>query len=83
MPARHALFFSVHVRGAESASIGLASHPPVIVHREDVIERNKDGSELRRLIGQGDPIGAALRSDFITYQGIQIAHLPITATIVP
>ena len=22
-----------------------SSHPPVVVHREDVIERNKDGSE--------------------------------------
>jgi len=52
----HALFFWVHVQGAESASIGLASHPPVVLHREDVIERNEDGSESGRLIGQGDPI---------------------------
>ena len=56
MPALHALFFHVHVQGAETASIGLASHPPVVVHREDVIERNKDGSERGRLLGQGDPI---------------------------
>ena len=46
----------MHVQGAESASIGLASHPPVVLHREDVIERNEDGSESGRLIGQGDPI---------------------------
>ena len=52
----HALFFHVHVQGAESASIGLASHPPVVLHREDVIERNKYGSERGRNIGQGDPI---------------------------
>jgi hypothetical protein len=56
VPALHALFFHVHVQGAESAPIGLASHPPVVVHREDVIQRNKDGSERERLLGQGDPI---------------------------
>src|SRR5438094_970022 len=43
VPALHALFFSVYVKGAETAFIGLASHPPVVVHREDTIERNKDG----------------------------------------
>ena len=56
VPALHALFFYVHVQGAESAPIGLASHPPVVVHREDIIERNKDGSERGRLLGQGDPV---------------------------
>ncbi|MCI0358572.1 MAG: hypothetical protein L0211_08820 [Planctomycetaceae bacterium] len=56
VPPLHAVFFSVHVRGAESASIGLASHPPVVVHREDIIERNEDGTECGRLLGQGDPI---------------------------
>ena len=55
VPALHALFFHVRVEGAESASIGLASHPPVVVHREDVIERNKDGSERGRRLGQGAP----------------------------
>jgi hypothetical protein len=56
VPALHALFFHVNVHGAESASIGLASHPPVVVHREDVIERNNDGSERGRLLDQGDPV---------------------------
>jgi hypothetical protein len=56
VPALHALFFYVGVEGGESASIGLASHPPVVLHREDVIERNKDGSERGRILGQGDPI---------------------------
>lgn len=56
VPALHALFFYVNVRGAETAVIGLASHPPVVIHREDAIERNADGSESGRLIGQGDPI---------------------------
>jgi hypothetical protein len=56
VPALHALFFYVQVRGAETATIGLASHPPVVVHREDVIKRNKDGSERERLLGRGDPI---------------------------
>jgi hypothetical protein len=56
VPAIHALFFNVYVRGTESASIGLANHPPVVLHREDVIERNNDGSECGRLVGQGDPV---------------------------
>lgn len=56
VPARHALFFHVRVRGAETASIGLASHPPVVLHREDVIERDEDGSERGRLLGRGDPV---------------------------
>src|SRR5262245_58013743 len=56
VPALHALFFHVRVEGAETASIGLASHPPVVLHREDIIERNDDGSESGRLIGKGDPI---------------------------
>lgn len=56
VPAQHAVFFQVYVRGAETASIGLASHPPVVVHREDVIERAPDGAERGRLCGQGDPI---------------------------
>src|SRR5206468_8732804 len=55
-PALHAVFFFVRIEGAESASIGLASHPPVVVHREDVIKRNKDRSERERLLGQGDPV---------------------------
>ena len=54
--ALNAVFFYVHVEGAESASIGLASHPPVVLHREDIIERNKDGSECGRIIGKGNPI---------------------------
>jgi hypothetical protein len=56
VPALHALFFTVYVRGSETAPIGLASHPPVVVHREDLIERNKDGSESGRRLGEGDPI---------------------------
>ena len=56
VPALHALFFFVHVQGSESAPIGLASHPPVVLHREDVIERNEDNSERGRRVGQGDPI---------------------------
>lgn len=61
VPAQHALFFNVRVQGAETAPIGLASHPPVVLHREDVIERNEDGSEKGRGFGQGDPIEFATR----------------------
>jgi hypothetical protein len=56
VPALHALFFQVQVKGAETASIGLASHPPVIVHREDLIKLNDDGSECERHLGAGGPI---------------------------
>jgi hypothetical protein len=56
VPALHALFFHVRVEGAETASIGLASHPPVVLHHEDVIERNASGSECGRRLGEGDPI---------------------------
>jgi hypothetical protein len=56
VPGLHAIFFNVHVNGAETASIGLASHPPVVVHREDVIERDKDGKDRGRVLGQGDTI---------------------------
>jgi hypothetical protein len=56
VPALHGVFFHVNVRGAETASIGLASHPPVVVHHEDVIERDENGVDRGRLMGQGDPI---------------------------
>jgi hypothetical protein len=56
VPALHALSFNVYVKGAETASIGLASHPPVVVHREDTLERDKDGGERGRIPGQGDTI---------------------------
>jgi hypothetical protein len=56
VPASHALFFNVRVEGAETAPIGLASHPPVVLHREDVIERRADGSESGRRLGKGDPV---------------------------
>ncbi|HEV3415620.1 MAG TPA: hypothetical protein VG056_02355 [Pirellulales bacterium] len=56
VPALHALFFNVYVKGAETASIGLASHPPVVLHREDIIERDDSGKDRGRLIGQGNPI---------------------------
>ena len=46
----------MRVRDGKALPIGLASHPPVVLHREDVIERNKDGSERGRNLGQGDPI---------------------------
>lgn len=47
VPPLHALFFNVRVEGAETAVIGLASHPPVVVHHEDVIVRPKNGPETR------------------------------------
>lgn len=56
VPAIHSMFFLADVAGAETATIGLASHPPVVVHREDVIERDEDGRDVGRIMGQGAPI---------------------------
>jgi hypothetical protein len=56
VPALHAVFFYARVEGAETATIGLASHPPVVVHREDVIVLDDEGREYERRIGAGDPI---------------------------
>jgi hypothetical protein len=56
IPALHAMFFNARVEGGEGALIGLATHPPIVVHREDVIERNPDGSECERILGGGDPV---------------------------
>lgn len=38
-----------NLRGSETAMFGLASHPPVVVHREDVITYPKGCSESRQL----------------------------------
>jgi hypothetical protein len=56
VPPTHAVFFFARVEGSESVSIGLASHPPVVVHHEDKILRDKKGNETGRHLGQGDPI---------------------------
>ena len=55
VPASHAVFFLVRIEGAETASIGLASHPPVVIHHEDIIIRKK-GQPVETRIGKGDPI---------------------------
>ncbi|MFT3881725.1 MAG: hypothetical protein QM703_18955 [Gemmatales bacterium] len=55
VPAQHALFFHMNIRGAETASIGLASHPPVVIHHEDVIEKGPNGGITKHL-GKGAPI---------------------------
>jgi hypothetical protein len=56
VPALHAMFFHAYVRGSETASIGLATHPPVVLHHEDILERGEDGSVHGRIMGRGDPI---------------------------
>lgn len=49
VPPLHVMFFAAHIEGAETASFGLASHPPVVVHRADVIERDEDGHKTVRM----------------------------------
>jgi hypothetical protein len=46
--------FHANIRGSETASFGLASHPPVVVHREEVIISHPGGGETRQ-IGKGAP----------------------------
>jgi hypothetical protein len=52
----HAVFFHATIKGAEAVAVGLASHPPVVHHREDVVERGPDGRERGRIMGAGDPV---------------------------
>ncbi len=56
IPGQHAVFFHVRNEGAETALVGLASHPPVVIHREDVIHRHADGREKGRDMNAGHSI---------------------------
>lgn len=55
VPSLHVICFNAHINGAETASFGLASHPPVVVHRADVVEHDERGIETVR-IGAGEAI---------------------------
>ncbi len=44
----HVVCFGANLRGSETAMFGLASHPPVIVHREDVVSYPPGCSEQRQ-----------------------------------
>lgn len=56
VPATHAVFFCVNNDGAETATIGLAAHRPVIVHREDVVEFDDEGREVGRRLNAGPAV---------------------------
>jgi hypothetical protein len=53
VPGLHVMTFRTDVAGSETASFGLASHPPVVLHNEDVVVRRGRGrgrgGEERRL----------------------------------
>ena len=55
VPALHSISFGAYVRGSETASFGLASHPAVVVHHEDVVTQLDLGGEDRR-IGAGPAV---------------------------
>lgn len=55
VPSLHVICFGANLRGSETASFGLASHPPVVVHREDVVS-NPPGCCEERKIGAGRAI---------------------------
>jgi hypothetical protein len=56
VPPLHAVFFYARVIGAETVSVGLASHPPVVIHREDVVKRNGKGAGVTTYFGKGRAI---------------------------
>jgi hypothetical protein len=55
VPPLHVVCFHANLRGSETATFGLASHPPVVVHREDVIIKHA-GNDQEHRIGAGAPI---------------------------
>jgi hypothetical protein len=56
VPATRGVFFQARIDGAETVEVGLAMHPPVVVHREDVIEVDEQGRECGRVLESGNPI---------------------------
>jgi len=60
VPSLHVMYFNAHVNGAETASFGLASHPPVVVHRTDVVERDAEGHKTVRM-GAGEAVEVPTR----------------------
>jgi hypothetical protein len=62
VPSLHVMYFNARVNGAETASFGLASHPPVVVHRADVVERDAAGHQtVRRGAGEAVEMSTRLR----------------------
>jgi len=55
VPAIHSIWFDVNHPGSETATFGLATHPPVVIHREDIIRTASDGIE-ETLLGQGPTV---------------------------
>jgi hypothetical protein len=53
--ATHAMFFIARVEGAESMAIGLASHPPVVIHHAERVEVDEQGIKTHYM-GAGEPI---------------------------
>jgi hypothetical protein len=60
VPSLHVIYFVARIEGAESAMFGLASHPPVVVHRAAVIERGANGCEMKH-IGAGEAVEVPTR----------------------
>jgi hypothetical protein len=60
VPSLHVMYFHARVEGAETASFGLASHPPVVVHRASVVERDADGRKTVRM-GAGEAVEVPTR----------------------
>ncbi|HXE52382.1 MAG TPA: hypothetical protein VN541_05170 [Tepidisphaeraceae bacterium] len=55
VPGLHVICFHANIRGSETASFGLASHPPVVLHREEIIVSHGENAQSHQ-IGQGPAI---------------------------
>jgi hypothetical protein len=55
VPPLHSISFGANIRGSETALFGLASHPAVVVHHEDVVTQLELGGEERR-VGAGPAV---------------------------
>lgn len=60
VPSLHVVCFMANIKGSETATFGLASHPPVVVHREDLITEEPFGGETRQ-IGAGATVEVPTR----------------------
>jgi hypothetical protein len=55
VPPLHVVYFAANLKGSETATFGLASHPPVVLHHEDIITTEPGGGETHQ-IGTGAAI---------------------------
>lgn len=73
--SQHVIGFCATVAGSEAATFGLASHPPVVVHRESVITRIEGGGKTHQ-IGAGAAVEfqTRLRGYYSWWQAVKTQY---------